>query len=188
MLWKGNFSAQSIEGGFSRAVEDRLYVADGLDTAHTNDNTADVAVSTGTIPANTLEVGDILVFKGALIVSAVAGGELTVKWTYGTHPHHLNSPKMAVGVNDAFVWNYRARVKAISPSLDFSDTGEMWHIDSGTLGDSAITAMKSGLSGPPGGFEMYATDAADFKVMLSWDITGGNSVTVVRNHVHIIRP
>ena len=191
MEWKGNFAGESIEDGFSRLVEDRFYVGDGLGTAHTN-TTAATVMSTGTIPANTLQVGDLLVFEGAVIVSSVtAGPSLTVQWTYGTHPHQLNPSAKAVGVNDHFTWNYTARVKSIAAggSLDFADTAEMWHIDSGTLVSSAIVAAKSGLSGPPGGSEMYSTDAADFKCTLTWSAASASNIaTVVRNHVHIIRP
>ncbi len=189
MEWKGNFAGESIEDGFSRLVEDRFYVGDGLGTAYVSSDAATV-MSTGTIPANTVQVGDLLLFEGAVIVSSKTGPPtLVVKFQYGVHNGILTNVAKAVEADDTFVWNYTARVKAISPSLDLSHTSELWHIDNNSLGDSVIVAANAMLTGPGAGNEMYATDAADFKVTLTWSASSAsNSATVVRNHVHILRP
>ena len=189
MEWKGNFAGESIEEGFSRLVEDRLYVGDGLGTAYVSSDAATV-MSTGTIPANTLQVGDLLLFEGAVIVSSITSTPtLVVKFEYGIHNGVLTHSAKAAEADDTCVWNFSARVKAISPSLDLSHTSELWHIDSDALGSSVIVAANAMLTGPGASYKMYATDAADFKVTLTWSAAAAsNSATVVRNHVHILRP
>ena len=196
MKWKGNYYGHTLKSMFNRSIADNFYEADGLDTAHANNDGAAVVVSAGTIPANTLEVGDQIVFEGAVYVTSRTSGNLTVAWTFGTHPAHLSSGAVTALDDDFFVWNYTARVKAISPSLDFADYKRMaWMRDAADADAPApnererVVALGGGVSGPPGGaYAMYQQAAHLFKVMLTWSVAdAANSATVIRNDCHVIR-
>ena len=81
MEWKGNFAGESIEDGFSRVVESKIFV--GNNQGVTTSSSSATVVSELTIPANTFQAGDIVKIRGILELTNFTSGDpntIEVKW------------------------------------------------------------------------------------------------------------
>ena len=114
MLWKGNFAGESIEEGFGRVVESKIFV--GTNQGVSTSSSSATVVSELTIPANTFQAGDILKFRGILDLGGFNGSKtIEVKWQGKNLVSGSYNDFMASG--------------AETPINDPSGPGHSWYVD-----------------------------------------------------------
>ena len=192
MLWKGNFAGESIEDGFARVVESRLYEGTSVGTASAINSTAATAISTATIPANTLLAGDILRLKGAVIVTAInATPNLTVKLKFGGGTT-LATGALSMIVDDLVYWEYNMRVNNLDSAslVQFDEHGSMFYWEEGAAlsGTNPVRSdMDAKFQSPGGGLASNADIAC--LVEFTWSVAhASNTAVVIQHQVDLVRP
>ena len=73
MEFKGNYDGETVASAFGQIVEDKLFVGTNIGTQITNNAAHNASVIT--IPAYTLEPGDILKVYGSVVLATYGAGD-----------------------------------------------------------------------------------------------------------------